>query len=68
MTEKKKDDVTDHGAVELDETELSGAAGGYDLYTAYPSKWKISGFDGKGNDVVTEDVNLTTKTFYPKVE
>lgn len=28
------------------------------LYGCWPKQWKVSGFDGKGNDVVTEEITF----------
>ena len=31
-------------------------------YETWPSKWKVNGFDGKGNDVVTEEITFVVET------
>ena len=68
-----KDKVTDAGAVELDEDELGQARGGYfkgadglsaEVDTApqglecFPKSWKMASLDGKGNDVMTEEITI----------
>ena len=66
-----KDKVTDAGAVELDEDELGQAQGGYfkgvDGLSAevdaqhlecFPTQWKMASLDGKGNDVMTEEITI----------
>lgn len=49
----KQTDITENGAVDLDERALDDVAGGFE---AFPKAWKVNGFDGKGNDVVTEEI------------
>lgn len=69
-----KDKITTAGAVELDEDELGQAQGGYFKgvdglsaetntkdHHAVISKWKMASFDGKGNDVVTEEITFVTE-------
>lgn len=57
--------TTPDNATELDETQLENVTGGGDSsltswkvspQTSFPSKWKMASFDGKGNDVVTEEI------------
>lgn len=79
MSTNDKDQVTSDGAVELDESELNEATGGVKFTTsvdvskpktfeAWPSKWKVDGFDGKGDDAAVELVKGTTAKIYPKIE
>ena len=68
------DKITAAGAIELDEDELGHAQGGYfkgvdglsaetntQDHRAFVSKWKMASFDGKGNDVVTEEITFVTE-------
>ena len=52
-----KDQISEDGAVELDEDELGQAEGGT-KFEGPSLKWKVNGFDGKGNDVVTEEITI----------
>lgn len=70
MTNRDKDQVTPDGAVELDEDALAEAQGGVKLDGVSLKrgitldnglKWKVNGFDGKGNDVVTEEITFAKK-------
>ena len=69
-----KDKITDAGAVELDEDALGQAQGGYfkgvdglsaetntQDHRTFPSKWKMASFDGKGNDVITEEITIVAE-------
>lgn len=56
--------TTEASEVELTDQELEGAEGGASTFKFFrpdPSKWKVNGFDGKGNDVVEPDMNVTQK-------
>lgn len=66
--------TTHAGTIELDETQLEDVAGGSDGAASvaswkvskhgestFPSKWKVSSFDGKGNDVMTEEIVLVVE-------
>ncbi len=33
----------------------------WDLFDAWPRRWKVNGFDGKGNDVVTEEITFVVE-------
>jgi len=35
----------------------------YNLYNCWPSSWKMSSLDGKGNDVLTEEEVVTIEYF-----
>ena len=52
-----KNQISEDGAVELDEDELGQAEGGV-KFESPALKWKVSCFDGKGNDVVTEEITI----------
>lgn len=67
VTEAATAITTPDNAIELDETQLENVTGGGDSSltswkvsppreTSFPSKWKMASFDGKGNDVVTEEI------------
>ena len=55
------------GAVELEEDALTGVAGGVDGGSLKselgrrPSKWKMASLDGKGNDVLTEEITIVAE-------
>lgn len=73
---KDQSTITEHGAVELDESALTQVAGAGEwkvsemdgksnnvlVEPAKLSTAKISGFDGKGNDATTEDIVFVTRT------
>lgn len=76
MSDKDKDQVTEDGSVELNEDQLEDVQGGAKYLDMNEAKgitldngikWKVNGFDGKGNDVMKEDISRVTKVF-PKVE
>ena len=52
----KKTDIPEDNAVELEESALDDVAGGLEMF---PKSWKIANLDGKGNDVMTEELTLT---------
>ena len=33
----------------------------WDLYECWPKSWKVNAFDGKGNDVVTEEITFVVE-------
>ena len=37
----------------------------WDLYECWPTEWKINGFDGKGNDVITEEITFAVEVIRP---
>lgn len=64
--------TTDGAATELGENELVGVTGGA-AYAAESrdtqavlGRWKVSSMDGKGNDVIVEDVTLVGEKIVPK--
>lgn len=57
MGTNDKDQVTQDGMVELDEDELGAVEGGQKVREFGSTNWKVNGFDGKGNDVVTEEAD-----------
>lgn len=74
-----KDRISEDGAVELDEDALGEAQGGYFKgvdglsaetnttdHRAFVSKWKMASFDGKGNDVVTEEITIVAENIKRK--
>ena len=42
-------------------TTQGGTVGTWQANRAWPSKWKVNGFDGKGNDVVTEEITFVVE-------
>ena len=57
MSGTGKDQITQDGAVELDEDELGSVEGGVKWRSADQTSWKVNGFDGKGNDQLTSDAD-----------
>ncbi len=57
MGTNDKDQVTQDGMVELDEDELGSVEGGVKWRSVDQTSWKVNGFDGKGNDVITEEAD-----------
>lgn len=49
-------------SVVIFENDLSEVAR-YNLYNCWPSTWKLSSLDGKGNDVLVEEVVITIEYF-----
>lgn len=71
---RDKDQISADGAVELEEDALGEAQGGYfknvdglsveinpDDQHCSGSKWKMASFDGKGNDVMTEEITIVSE-------
>lgn len=59
MSGTGKDQITQDGAVELDEDELGGVDGGVKFDSPDRTSWKVNGLDGKGNDVITDEADKT---------
>ena len=61
MTTTRRTDATQEprAARELGDGELEQIAGGaLAVHRPVPGKWKMASFDGKGNDVVTEEISF----------
>ena len=62
MTKKTDQTIDTPEPIELAEDELQGVTGGSSLRAAPQgtrySKWKMASLDGKGNDVLTEEIAI----------
>jgi|GEM_PF-3015782 len=55
---EKKSDITENGAVELEESALDQVTGAGD---GTASGWKVSEMDGKSNTIYSDATRTTTK-------
>lgn len=58
-TNEPRKTTTEASEIELDESELDQVGGGADLRSSKLSSlrsWKMASFDGKGNDVLSEEL------------
>jgi|GEM_PF-2335615 len=46
----------------LFEADTGRAAGSYNFFDCWPTKWKLSGFDGTSSNVMTEQVEMVTES------
>ena len=55
MSANDKDQITEDGAVELDEAELGAVAAGQKVREIDATSQKVNTFDDKTNDLTTQD-------------